>query len=269
MSEDLSPVSRGGSHEHSDEAAMAAVRSFFEENRERVVFSRQVEVLHEDDWFHWITNRTVRELVKEGIVHRERRELPVGATVNLMWHRSYRYYKREAERVADLVAEYANPNIGAALGLHGEMMVLEGFASQQFVMHGREISSFRGREWTKTDHDLDFIFERDELTYGVEVKNKLGYMDREQLEIKIDICQALGVTPVFVARMLPKSWILDVKDEGGFSLIMKYQLYPWTHKRLADRVNEEFGLPVDAPRRIQDGTMERFVRWHEDRLRGM
>jgi hypothetical protein len=36
-----------------------------------------------------------------------------------------------------LVEEYSDPNIGASLGLHGEMMVLEGFARSQFMMVGK------------------------------------------------------------------------------------------------------------------------------------
>jgi len=43
---------------------------------------------------------------------------------------------------------------------------------------------------------------------------------------------------------------------------MKYQLYPLSHKELAKRVAKEFGLPVDAPRVIEDGTMGRFLKWH-------
>ena len=68
--------------------------------------------------------------------------------------------------------------------------------------------------------------------------------------------------PVFAARMLPKSWVKEVVDAGGFALIMKYQLYPWAHRDLARRVRDELGLPVDAPRALQDGTMDRFMRWH-------
>jgi len=49
---------------------------------------------------------------------------------------------------------------------------------------------------------------------------------------------------------------------GGFALILKYQLYPWSHHELAKRVAKELKLPVDAPKAIEDGTMVRFLRWH-------
>jgi len=64
--------------------------------------------------------------------------------------------------------------------------------------------------------------------------------------------------------MLPKTWIKQVVDAGGFALIMKWQLYPYTHRDLAKRVKAELGLPVDAPKALEDGTMARFERWHRE-----
>lgn len=99
----------------------------------------------------------------------------------------------------------------------------------------------------------------------LEVQNeaRLGYMDRIEFETKIRLCRQLGVRPVFAARMLPKSWINDLNNAGGFALIIKYQLYPWAHRELARKVRVELGLPVDSPRRLGEGTMARFLRWHE------
>lgn len=267
MSEDfVEPAPEDNGAGRADEDAVVAVRQFFEDNPESVFFSRQVEVAFEGTWFHWITSRALRHLIESEEIKDERREMETRGTIHLMWYRSYRYYKREAARVVSLVEEYADPNIGAAIGLHGESLVLEGLASRQFIMQGRETNTYNGREWTETGHDLDFIFERDGVTYGVEVKNTLGYMSQEEMRTKIRLCEHLGIRPLFVARMLPKHWIHEINKSGGFALILKWQLYPWTHRELASRVRETFGLPVDAPRRLEDGTIQRFVSWHEDLL---
>ena len=101
-------------------------------------FSRQLEVQNEGRYFHWITNRAIRDLEAEGVILSERRNLISGGTIKVLWHRSHRYYKREAARLVDLVTEYSAPNIGAALGLQGEALILEGFASIEFVMKGRD-----------------------------------------------------------------------------------------------------------------------------------
>jgi hypothetical protein len=235
----------------------------FEENPKAVFFSRQLEIRLEKDHFHWITNRVIRALVEERVIVDDTRALKTGASIHLLWNKSFRYYKREAAGVRKLVEEYSDPNIAGAIGLHGEMMVLEGFARNQFVMTGRNAASYLGKEWRETGHNLDFIFERDGIAYGVEVKNTLGYMDWNELITKVKMCKFLGLTPLFVVRMLPKSWINEVIKLGGFVLVLKYQLYPWTHKAIAQRVKSTLGLPVDAPKALYDGTMQRFVKWHE------
>ncbi len=245
-----------------EEAARETLREFFEKNGERVFFSRQIEVMHEDIYFHWITNRAIRGLLADGTIRGETRKLNTGGAIHLIWPRGYRYYKRGAKQLVGLVEEYADPNIGGALGLHGETMVLTAFARSEFVMRGHNTRGFRGKIWEESEHDLDFIFERDSAVYGIEVKNTLGYMQYREFAIKIRLCSQLGVRPIFVVRMMPKTWIKELIDSGGYAMVLKYQLYPWAHRELAGRVDGGLGLPVDAPRALGSGTMERFLRWH-------
>lgn len=192
--------------------ARDVVEDHFNANPEKVFFSRQLELLFEDRFFHWVTNRAIHEVIASGLILMEERALATGTTIKLLWHRTYRYYRREAAAVVRLVEEYSHPNIGGELGDHAEMMVLEGFARCQFVMRGRSINEFGGKKWEKTNHNLDFVFERDGRAYGVEVKNMLGYMDQDEFRLKIDICRELGVAPVFAVRMLPKTWIAELTE---------------------------------------------------------
>lgn len=246
--------------------AREVLRDFFDRNRTQVYFSRQLEVQNEQEYFHWITNRALRDLEDEGFISTEWRKLNTGTSIKLVWHRSYRFYKRSATRLVHLVEEYSDPIVGAALGLHGETMVLEAFARNQFLMRGRHSREYNGKIWNVSEHDLDFIFERDGVAYGIEVKNTLGYMDNREFLIKMKLCQSLGIHPVFVVRMIPKSWIYVLIMAGGFALILGYQLYPWSPHQLARRVAKELNLPVDAPRAIADGTMARFMHWHSKHL---
>jgi len=253
----------GAGEDSYEEDVREKLIELFERNQKKVFFSRQLEVRLEDNYFHWISNRAIRALIAEGVIKEETRPLRSAGEIHLLWHPSFRYYKREAASVVKLVEEYSNPNIAGAIGLHGETMVLEGFARNEFVMKGRNARSYGGKEWKTTGHNLDFIFERDDVAYGVEVKNTLGYMEQEELRAKVEMCKWLGIKPVFVARMLPRTWINEVIEGGGFALIIKYQLYPWTHKEVAARVAKVLGLPVDAPKALAEGTMRRFVKWHE------
>ncbi len=243
------------------ERARARLLAHFEDNQESVFYSRQLEILFEREYFHWITNRAIRALVEEGRIRTETRQLSSGSELKLLWHRSFRFYKREADRVYKLVDEYTVSATDGALGLQGELLVLAAFAKQRFLLVGEETNSYEGKTWTETGHDLDFIFKRDGIGYGIEVKNTLGYMEIAEFLIKIKMALHLGITPIFVARSLPQIWIKLLVGAGGFALIMGYQLYPVTHKELADRIRGTLGLPVDAPRRIAQGTMQRLENW--------
>lgn len=247
----------------SQELAREDLRRFIEERKERVFYSRQLEIKHERKYFHWVTNRAMHDLIDEGFLEAEERKLKTGGRIIVVWQWNYRYYKRAANRLCKLVEEFADPSIGEALGDHGELLVVRAFAKSQFVMKGEHTREYDGKKWTETEHDLDYIFERDSVAYGIEVKNKLGYMDYDELKIKIKICKKLGIRPVFVARMLPETWIYEIVQEGGFALILEWQLYPKVLSDLVKRIRRELELAVDMPRAIKDGTMARFTRWHE------
>jgi hypothetical protein len=122
-------------------------------------------------------------------------------------------------------------------------------------------------KWQKTGHDLDRVFERDGIAYGAEIKNKLTYIDKDELEIKIEMCGYLKLRPLFIMRMAPKNYIHLINEAGGFALIFKYQLYPFGAEAMAKRVREEMSLegmvfPVDCPRAIEAGTIQRLLNWH-------
>jgi len=220
-------------------------------------------VAFEDQYFHWITHRALKVLAGEGSVIMEQRTLAFGGPINFVWHRSNRYTRRQVAEVQALVERYSHPDFTAALGNTGELLVSDGFGRFGFLQRGRNVREFGGRRWIETDHNLDFVFERDARMYGVEVKNTLPYIRDDELEVKVRLCEFLGVVPVFVVRVMPRIWIQDVARRGGFTLVLKYQLYPVSHKALAAEVRGRLGLPVDAPRALYDGTIQRFVNWHE------
>jgi len=244
-----------------EDKARARLIAHFEDNPESVFYSRQLEVLYEGEYFHWLTNRVLRRLVQEGRIHTETRQLSTGAELKLLWHRSYRFYKRAADEVYKLVDEYTTSATDGSLGLQGEHLVLAAFARQKFVLMAEEANQYKGVKWEETKHDLDLIFERDGIGYGIEVKNTLGYLDVDEFILKTQMALKIGVKPIFAVRALPKTWVWALIQAGGYAMIMTYQFYPWTHKEIADRIRSTLGLPVDTPKRIEQGTMDRFEKW--------
>ncbi len=249
-----------------DVSARETLRGFFEANDSNVFFVNQLVVQNERTFFHWVTRNAIDYLIADGFLATEKRKLATGTEIKLLWHNRYRYYKRNAAKVVKLVNEYGSPNMCASLGLWGEQMVLAAFAKRQFLLREQHTRKYGDKEWTASNQNLDFVFERDGRAYGIEVKNTLSYMDESELDAKIALSEHLGITPVFAARMLPKSWIKRVIDHGGYAMILKYQLYPWTHADLAKKVAAELSLPVDAPKALADGTMDRFLKWHQKKL---
>lgn len=154
-----------------EESAVDQLRDFFADRTNEVFFKNQLAVIHEDEYFHWITYRAIGVLIEEGDLLTETRKLDTGVDIKLVWDRRYRYYKRDAKRVVELVNEYGSPNMCGAIGLHGEQMILAAFAKRQFILQGHETRKYKDVEWTNSQHNIDFIFERDGLAYGIEVKN--------------------------------------------------------------------------------------------------
>jgi hypothetical protein len=241
--------------------ARARLLAHFEDNPAAVFYSRQLEVMFEQEYFHWVTNRALRRLVEEGRVISEARKLDLGSEIKLVWHRNFRFYRRAATEVFNLVNRYATAATDGALGLTGEHLVLAAFARRRFLLTGEEVNTYNNISWSETNHDLDFVFEKEGVAYGIEVKNTLGYLDGDEFVTKIRIALHLGLRPVFAVRALPRTWVQALTRAGGYAMIMHYQFYPWTHMELASAIREKLFLPIDTPRRIEDGTMQRFENW--------
>ena len=121
--------------DHVEAQAVVELRTFFETNR-RVFSSRQVQVLFEGTYFHWITLRALKILADEGSIRLEKRTLSYGAPINFVWHRSNRYNRREINEIQRLVERYSDPEFTAALGNTGELLVSDGFGRFGFVQRG-------------------------------------------------------------------------------------------------------------------------------------
>jgi hypothetical protein len=208
--------------------AKDAIRAFINKERANVFYKQQLEVIFEDDvedengnrrrgFFHWVTSRALSELAAEGHIAAEREVLPgVGAIV--LYHATmHRYWRRQAQDVIALVSQFSAPAFTAGLGAQGELMFDAALASVGFLPTAREVKAHRGKEWKGTEHDLDRVFSRDGVSYGAEIKNTLKYIPRNELTVKIKMCQHLGLRPLFIVRAAAKSYINEVRLLGSLS----------------------------------------------------
>ena len=241
--------------------------AYLNEHPDNVFYETQLAILFEHKFFHWVTVRALKDLREVGKIGSSLEELSPDVPLRFYFSRRCRYWKRKAGELRRVVLTFSDQAFTRAVGVQGELLIDAGLPSVGFLPMAREVRSWEGRTWTVTNHDLDRVFQRDGINYGAEIKNRLGYISQEEFQIKLTMCRHLSLVPLFIARMMPKTYIEQVRLAGGFSLIMKYQFYPISHRELAHRVRTELGLPVDCPTRLQDTTLQRFLNWHLLRLK--
>jgi hypothetical protein len=249
-----------------DEVKEELLTSLFANDPSGVFYQRQVEVRYEKRFFHWITGKALNELAEEGRLSAITRDYP-NIKIRFYWMRNNRYWTRRANVIEKLVLSFSNQQFTNGLGRHGETMFDAALPQGGFMPHAKNVRVWNEKRWTKTNHDLDRVFSRDGVHYGIEIKNTLSYIDRFEMRTKLEMCGFFGLVPLFIMRMAPASYINEIRSAGGFSLIFEWQLYPFGYEKLAAEVREQLGLKVDSPRAIQDGTIQRLVKWHEAKVR--
>lgn len=252
--------------------ARAAVEDFFEEHRDQVFYLKQLQVIFERRFYHWITAKAISELVG---IRRLRDTFTVlheaaegrATTVRFVFHPANRYTARAVRRKLDLIRRFSAEHVGRACGRQAEILFSRALFSKGFALVGENTRTYRAATWDETGHDLDFIVERDNVAYGCEIKNRFEYIERDEMRIKIRMCKHLGITPLFIMRAGPKSYINEIWQEGGFTKIFEAHIFPFGFGSLVDEIRNELpGMPVDSPRDLPDTILNRFLEAHARRM---
>lgn len=229
-------------------------------------YKRQIEVLFEDKYFHWVTHRIVDELLKEGFLKEIRVPLKTGSEAIFVIRHGVRYYKRGINKSVKLIEWYSDPKVNEARGRWCEHLVEFMFYRLRFEIIDRNSNKFGNRVWTQTNHDLDFIVEKDGIAYGVEVKNTLPYMERDEFDIKLKICNHLGLVPLWILRNAPATQFSQMSASGGFILKFKSQIYPLGFEDKVAEIWKTMRLPVAVWERFDERFERLILRFHRDVL---
>lgn len=241
--------------------AKAEIVAMLEANPETVYYIKQVQVLFEKEFFHWITGRAVGELIAEGTVGHEDVPLRHGKA-RFVFNTGHRYRVREIERAVSAIEAYSDSEMARACGHWAENTFLVALMERGFGLEGRNSNEYKGRKWTETKHNLDFIVQRDSLVYGAEVKNTWDYIPGEEFRLKMKMCAFLGIRPLFIWRYAPKTYMFELIEQGGYGMIFKAHIFPLGHMGLVTEIREALGLECDSPARIPDGILDRFMKFH-------
>jgi len=201
------------------------IRNLYDEDKESVYYIRQLQVKFEKKYFHWITNNAMTGLLKLGYLTDFRYAREKGTSTRYFIHKSNRYAKRKIAAIENLVEEYSQDVITRSCGHRAEDLFCNALALRGFIPRNKKVKEWNGIKWSKTGHDLDFVFEKNGIAYGCEIKNTLGYIQKEELEIKLEMCETLGLKPLFIMRYSPKTYNKMIIDKGGFALLFESQIY--------------------------------------------
>ncbi|MDD5287556.1 MAG: hypothetical protein PHY28_00355 [Dehalococcoidales bacterium] len=171
--------------------AQREIRELYDKNRDSVYYLRQLQVKLEKRYYHWVTNNALVGLCRIGYLKDLRIEREKGTSTRYFLHKSNRYPKREISKLESVIEEYSQDHITRSCGHRAEDLFCKALALRGFMPVAQKVKNFDGKKWVKTGHDLDFIFMRDGVGYGCEIKNTLGYIEKEELEVKLEMCSFL------------------------------------------------------------------------------
>ena len=243
--------------------AQKEIRELYEEDRESVYYIRQIQVKFEKKYFHWITNNAIIGLYKIGYLKDVRIPKEKGTSTRFFIHKTNRYARRRINTFEKIIEAYSNARITRSCGHRAEDLFCNALAMRGFMPKAKKVREYNDKKWEKTGHDLDFVFCKDGVAYGCEIKNTLGYIDKEELAIKLEMCSFFGIKPLFIMRYSPKTYNKMINEKGGFALIFEAQIYELSQDILVNKIKEVLGLPVICSKAIPDGIIDRFENWHK------
>lgn len=218
---------------------------------------KQIEVIFEDKYDHWDLNTQVDVLIKSGFLRLEKK-----SSAHFILRNDVRYYKRNIKERLEIIAKYSAPVITKAIGNWGEFLSEMMFRLNGFKIVGRNTNRYRNKVWTKTDENLDFILEKDDIPYGVEIKNTLDYMEYDEFTNKLNMCKELGLIPLWILRNAPEVQFNTMKANNGLIIAFKSQIYPFGHEDLVERVWKLMRLPVCVKSEMPPKTLNSLLSFH-------
>ncbi len=243
--------------------AQQEIKALYEKDKESVYYIRQLQVKFEKKYFHWITNNVLIGLHTLGYLKDVRIPKTKGTSTRFFIHRSNRYARRTINKIEKIIEEYSQDHITRSCGHRAEDLFCNALAMRGFMPTAKKVREYNGKRWEKTGHDLDLAFKKDGIDYGCEIKNTLGYIENEELDIKLEMCTYFGIKPLFIMRYSPKTYNKMIYDSGGFALIFEAQIYELSQEKLVQKIKDVLGLPVVCSKAIPDGIIDRFEKWHK------
>ena len=244
-----------------------------------VVYERQVQVALEDYMEHRTTRELLGRLVREGELASSVEEHYVGGGKRkIRWfylpnadEEELETAKRTKLILMGFYTGYERAFVyeGMRYDDYAEYLVERAFLKAGYRVVGKSTNYFNGKRYTKKDVDLDFIvYSPSGHFIGVEVKNRLDYPELKDIVNFLDITSFLGLKPLFIARFMPKKYIMDIIEAGGYVVITKrYFLRPGVPRPIFDALIR-IGIPLgvyNRPPKFLVRRLEQAIEYFEQK----
>jgi hypothetical protein len=164
---------------------------------------------------------------------------------------------------AKIISLYDSSEISKDLADHFESLVKHELRANQLQIIATHANSYKDRQWQQSGANLDFIAEHpDGRAFGLQAKNELKHIEKQELLEQLEICSYLKIKPVFIVRYMPFTFVPTVTARGGFVLILGIQLYPIGHKKICQQIQDKLSIPESQlSRRLRQIAPKMRTRW--------
>jgi len=233
-------------------------------NKDSIFYKKQLQIIFEDVYPHDVTGKAVNELIKEGLLKEERHTFGKNndVPINFVYKKDRRYVSREIKDRIKIVEKYSDDELNDGCGKYAELLLNHMFETSQFKIIDRNTRTYKGKSWKRSKKDLDFIIAKDECVYGVEVKNTFDYMPQYEFQEKVDMCEFLGILPLFPVRFASPQQLEIMEQVGGLLLIFKTRIFPPGNQKLVTEIWNNFRLPVNVWYTMSNPVKSNFVSFH-------
>lgn len=234
--------------------------------RDSPFYKKQVQVIFEEKYPHDVTGKAVNELINDGFL----RTKPIAFGNNMhaifVYRHNVRYISREIKRRMKIMERFSDDEVNDGVGKYAEILFSHMFRRNQFKIVGRNTNRFGKKVWKRSKKDLDFIIQKDTMNYSVEIKNTFDYMPQEEFEEKLEMCEFLGLLPLFPLRCPSELQYAQMKDCGGLALKFKTRIFPPGFQGLVTDIWNNFRLPINIWEEIKPPVESVFLNYHHHNL---
>ncbi len=177
-------------------------------------------------------------------------------------HKKVQKIQKKIDSASKWIKRYSNHKVTRMIGEHLHDVVKTELRIQGFEIKGEKTRRYQDKEWRENNETLDIIAKHKikNLAIGVEIKNMLYPVPISEVVSKIEMCNYLGIKPVFACRWL-ESHRSELLSNGGFLWQFKKQLYPRGQEKFVEALGKRFKFPVEVNSELPTKSIEEFEEW--------